>query len=155
MTCDAHFQTRMRYSSQKSCVKMWLGLVEIGGMLILKGGWGRSPLLGGLHVTCNAHLRTWPSYSSQKSCVKIWFGLVEPFKSYRVHKHTNIQKEKITDATENYLSKKFFSRRIKKKKKNHRRISQQYPSEKFFSGRITKPQTQLKTIPSEKFFSGR
>ena len=34
LTCDAHFRTRMRYSSQKSCVKIWFGLVEIGGMLI-------------------------------------------------------------------------------------------------------------------------
>ena len=83
LTCDAHFRTRMNYSSQKSCVRIWFGLVEIGGMLIFGGGGGRSPLLGGLHVTCDAHFRTWPSYSSQESCVKIWFGLVEPFKSYR------------------------------------------------------------------------
>ena len=73
--CDARFQTRMSHSNQKSCVKIWFGLVEIGGMLIFSGG--RSPLLGGLHVTCNAHFRTWLSYSSQKSCVVIWFGLVE------------------------------------------------------------------------------
>ena len=32
VTCDAHFRTRMSYSSQKSCVKIWFGLVEIGGM---------------------------------------------------------------------------------------------------------------------------
>ena len=61
-----------------------LGLVEIGGMLILRGE--RNPLLGGLRVTCDAHFRTCLSYSSQKSCVKIWFGLVEPFKSYRGNK---------------------------------------------------------------------
>ena len=42
-------------------------------------------------MTYDAHLRTRPSYSNQKSCVKIWFGLVEPFKSYHVHKQTNIQ----------------------------------------------------------------
>ena len=65
----------MSYPSQKSCVKIWFGLVEIGGM-------------GVLHVTCDTHLRTWPIYFTQKSCVKIWFGLVEPFKSYRVHKQT-------------------------------------------------------------------
>ena len=29
---DAHFRTGMSYSSQKSCVKIWFGLVEIGGM---------------------------------------------------------------------------------------------------------------------------
>ena len=85
MTFDAHFRTWMSYSSQKSCVKIWFGLVEIGGMLIVRG-WragGQKPLSRGLHVTCNTHFRKWPSYFSQKSCVKIWFGLVEPFKSYR------------------------------------------------------------------------
>ena len=60
MTCDAHFRTRMRYSSQKPCVKIWFGLVEIRGMLIFRGG--------GLLVTCDAHFRTCLSYSSQKSC---------------------------------------------------------------------------------------
>ena len=39
MTCDAHFWTRMSYSSQKSWVEIWFGLVEIGGMLILRGGY--------------------------------------------------------------------------------------------------------------------
>ena len=28
LTCDAHFQTWPSYSSQKSCVKIWFGLVE-------------------------------------------------------------------------------------------------------------------------------
>ena len=28
MTCDAHFRTWPSYSSQKSCVKIWFGLVE-------------------------------------------------------------------------------------------------------------------------------
>ena len=57
LTCDAHFQTRMSYSSQKSCVKICFGLVETGVMLIFGrvggGGRGRCPLLGGggLHVT--------------------------------------------------------------------------------------------------------
>ena len=32
LTFDAHYRTRMSYSSQKSCVKIWFGLVEIGGM---------------------------------------------------------------------------------------------------------------------------
>ena len=44
LTYDAHFLPRMRYSTQKSCVEIWFGLVEIGGMLILR-----------LHVTCDAH----------------------------------------------------------------------------------------------------
>ena len=81
MTCDAQFRTRMSYSSQKSCVRIRFGLVEIGGMLIFRGA---------EDVACDAHFRTWPSYSSQKSCVKILFGLDEPFKSYR----GNIKKKK-------------------------------------------------------------
>ena len=28
VTCNAHFRTWLSYSSQKSCVKIWLGLVE-------------------------------------------------------------------------------------------------------------------------------
>ena len=32
LTFDAHFRTRMSYSSQKSRVQIWFGLVEIGGM---------------------------------------------------------------------------------------------------------------------------
>ena len=28
MTCDAHFLTWPSFSSQKSCVKIWFGLVE-------------------------------------------------------------------------------------------------------------------------------
>ena len=34
LTCDTHSRTRQTYSSQKSCVKIWFGLAEIGGMLI-------------------------------------------------------------------------------------------------------------------------
>ena len=37
LTSDAHFRTQMSYSSQKSCAKIWFGLVEIGGMLMLRG----------------------------------------------------------------------------------------------------------------------
>ena len=90
----------MSYSSQKSCVKIWFGLVEIGGMLIFKGGGGggraEAPYWRGLHVTCDADFRTQPSSSSQNSCVKNWFKLVKPSKSYRV-------------------------KNKKRKKKNHRR----------------------------------
>ena len=46
LNCDAHFWTRMSYSSQKSCVEIWFGLVEIRSMLILRGG-GRPPVRGG------------------------------------------------------------------------------------------------------------
>ena len=48
LTCDAHIRTQIKYSSQKSCVKIWFGLVEIVGMLMLRGA--EDPLLGG--VTC-------------------------------------------------------------------------------------------------------
>ena len=51
LTCDTHFWTRLTFSSQKSCVKIWFGLVEIRGMLISRGVGGRSPLLEG--VTCD------------------------------------------------------------------------------------------------------
>ena len=37
LTCDAHFRTRQSCPNQKSCVNIWFGLVEIGGMLILRG----------------------------------------------------------------------------------------------------------------------
>ena len=37
LTCDAYFRTRKSYSNQKSCVKIWFGLVEIRGMLMLRG----------------------------------------------------------------------------------------------------------------------
>ena len=56
LTCHTHFRTLLTYSSQKSCMKIWFGLVDIGGMLIFRGGGGgerereRSPLLDG--VTC-------------------------------------------------------------------------------------------------------
>ena len=46
LTSDVHFRTRMSCSSQKSCVKIWFGLVEIRGMLILRGA--GDPLLGGV-----------------------------------------------------------------------------------------------------------
>ena len=48
LTCDTHFRTRLTYSSQKSCVKIWFGLVEIGSMLSFSRGGGRSPLLEGV-----------------------------------------------------------------------------------------------------------
>ena len=51
MTCNAHFRTWLSYSSQKSCVEIWFGLVEIRGMLILRGA-EEDPLLGGI-VTCD------------------------------------------------------------------------------------------------------
>ena len=50
LPCDAHFRTRMSYSSQKSYVRIWFGLVEIGGMLIFR--WGRQKPLIRL-VTCD------------------------------------------------------------------------------------------------------
>ena len=37
VTCDAHFRTRLSCSSQKSCVKIWFRLVEIGGTWLFRG----------------------------------------------------------------------------------------------------------------------
>ena len=48
VTCDAHFRTRTCYSSQKSCVKIWFGLVEIGGVHFQGGQ--KPPIRG---VTCD------------------------------------------------------------------------------------------------------
>ena len=74
------FELGWAISVKKSCVKICFGLVEIGGMLILRGR--KTPLWGGLYVTCDAHFRTWPRFSRWKACVKIWFGLLETFKRY-------------------------------------------------------------------------
>ena len=136
LTCDAHFWTWWSYSSQKSCVKIWFGLVEIRGMLISRGGGGaEAPYYYGLiqemarasekcwlntSTTTTTPIRRgymWPAMSilepgqatPVKSRVKIWFGLIEPFKSYRGHKQTNI-------------------------KKNHRCNWKQHASERNFSG---------------------
>ena len=80
MTCDAHIRTRMSYSSQKSCVKIWFGLVEPFKSYVHKhfSVGAETPIRGGgLHLTCDAHFRTRMCYFSQKSCVKIWFGLAQ------------------------------------------------------------------------------
>ena len=50
LTFDAHFRTRMSYSSQKSCVKIWLGLVEIRGRLCKISVGGEPPIKGGGHM---------------------------------------------------------------------------------------------------------
>ena len=52
LTCEAYFRARMSYSSRKSCVKIRSGLVEIGGMLSLRGA-EDPPIRGGGGVTCN------------------------------------------------------------------------------------------------------
>ena len=43
MTCDVHFRTRISYSNQKSCVKIWLGLVEPFKSYHLNFPWGKKP----------------------------------------------------------------------------------------------------------------
>ena len=48
MTCDAHFRTQTCYSSQKSCVKIWFGLSEIGDVHFQGGQ--KPPIRG---VTCD------------------------------------------------------------------------------------------------------
>ena len=81
VTCDlwSPFRTWPSYSSQKSWVKIWFGLVKpFKSYRVHKHfpGEQKSPW-GGLKLTCDAHFRTRACYSSQKSCVKIWFGLAE------------------------------------------------------------------------------
>ena len=78
-------------------------------------------------MTCDAHYRTWPSYSSKKSYVKIWFGLVEPFKSYRAHKLTKKKKKNYRRSSKQYPSEYSF-----REEKNHKHSSKQYPSENSF-----------------------
>ena len=50
LTYDAHFRTWRSYCSEKSCVKIWCGLVEIGGMLMFSGGpgGGEKPPISGV-----------------------------------------------------------------------------------------------------------
>ena len=51
VTCDAHFRTRISYSSQKSCVKIWFGLVEPFKSYHLNFPWGQKPPIRG--VACD------------------------------------------------------------------------------------------------------
>ena len=51
MICDAHFQTKMSYSSQKLYVKIWFGLVEPFKSCHLNFPWGQKPPIKG--VTCD------------------------------------------------------------------------------------------------------
>ena len=48
MTCDAHFRTRIIYSSQKSRVKIWFGLVEPFKSYHLNFPWGQKPPIRGV-----------------------------------------------------------------------------------------------------------
>ena len=53
MTCNAHFRTRISYSSQKSCLKIWFGLVE-PFKSYLNFPWGQKPPIRGVacHLQC-------------------------------------------------------------------------------------------------------
>ena len=51
VTCDAHFRTRISYSSRKSCVKIWFGLVEPFKSYHLNFPWGQKPPIRG--VACD------------------------------------------------------------------------------------------------------
>ena len=48
MTCDANFRTQISYSNQKSCVKIWFGLVEPFKSYHLNFPWGQKPPIGGV-----------------------------------------------------------------------------------------------------------
>ena len=133
VTCDGHFRTRLSYSSQKSCVKIWYGLVEVGGMWTrgaeapYRGGymWPAMPIFElGRPIPVKSHV--WKFCSD-------WLNLSSVIVS------TNIKKKKKKNhrrSWKHYPSEKFFSGWIRKK--NHRRNWKQYSSEKLFSGRINK-----------------
>ena len=48
MTCEPHFQTRISYSNQKSCVKIWFGLVKPFKSYHLNFPWGQKPPIRGV-----------------------------------------------------------------------------------------------------------
>ena len=48
MTCDVHFRTRISYSNQRSCVKIWFGLVEPFKSYHLNFPWGKKPPIRGV-----------------------------------------------------------------------------------------------------------
>ena len=48
MTCDVHFRTWISYSNQKSCVKIWFGLVEPFKSYHLNFPWGQKPPIRGV-----------------------------------------------------------------------------------------------------------
>ena len=106
---DAHFRTRMSYSSQKSCVKIGFGLVEIGGMLIFAGE--RSLLLRGGYM--------WPA-----------MPIFELARAISVKSHV----WKFGSDWLRLSRVMVVTYKKKKKKKNHRHSSKQYqPS----LGRVT------------------
>ena len=85
VTCDAHFQTQMRFSSQKSCVKIWLGFVEPFKSYHLNFPGDQKPPMGGggmCGLQC-PFLNLAELIQSKVVCE----NLVEPFKSYRGNKH--------------------------------------------------------------------
>ena len=47
MTCDVYFRTRISNSNQKSCVKIWFGLVEPFKSYHLNFPWGQKPPIRG------------------------------------------------------------------------------------------------------------
>ena len=51
VTWNAHVRTRISYSSQKSCVKIWFGLVEPFKSYHLNFPWGQKPPIRG--VACD------------------------------------------------------------------------------------------------------
>ena len=123
LTCDYNFRTRLSYSSQKSCLKIWFGLVEIEGILIFGGGvWQKPPIKG---VTCDwlaipiFELGRVISVNNQ-----VWKFDLGWLSLSRVIVVTDKKKKKI---------------KIKIKiKQNHRHSSKQHTSEKWFSSRIIK-----------------
>ena len=78
MTCDAHFQTQISYSNQKSCVKIWFGLVEPFKSYHLNFPWGQRPAIGGGGVASDLQLPfsdLAELFQSKVICVNlVWIG---------------------------------------------------------------------------------
>ena len=68
VACNAHFRTRISYSSQKSCVKIWFGLVEPFKSYHLNFSWGQKPPIRGGCM--------WPAMPI------FWLGWAIPVKSH-------------------------------------------------------------------------
>ena len=76
VTCNAHFRTRISYSSQKSCVKIWFGLVEPFKSYHLNFPWGQKPPIMG--VACDLQCPfsdLGELFQSKVICVNlVWIG---------------------------------------------------------------------------------
>ena len=76
MTCNAHFRTLISYSSQKSCVKIWFGLVEPFKSYHLNFPWGQKPPIRGAACDLQCPFSDLAElFQSKVICVNlVWIG---------------------------------------------------------------------------------